>query len=483
MCSRSSIDVVVAALLALLIVGAGPFAQVAKPYGAATPQEAVAAIKKATAANDMLPALPVISPGGLKLIANEGVTGVLMVLAFSDPDDAMPGSAKPSKAELDALRKKYKDAVDLAKMTLKPYGLDALIGKPVMAAETQKSLDAALDKADNVVLITSLYGAMVKMGPMLGMKQTPKPEPLVNVGTVTGYKINGDKATAQNGAETMDFVRIDGRWYIEPPASKPSGAAPTSAASSSPAGPTGQGRQGTARPTATGKEPEIVVGGVQIAKVVVPDNDFSAKPFHEDNGTKIVLWVKMPAGQGLIEIDERASLLQSFGDDKGTNIGGKFGSFPKEFKDGTGGSIEIASSGFAAPTATALLAEGSVAMTVATGTRKTRVANVSLKNDAKFTFEKTPIVVAEVETQGDTQTFTLKLPRQVMAGLKDVVFLDAKGQPIEGRRTSSGYMNDAAEMGFSVKTAAKTLTLEFEAWQGLRTIKVPFKVKAGLGLN
>ena len=88
-----------------------------------------------------------------------------------------------------------------------------------------------------------------------------------------------------------------------------------------------------------------------------------------------------------------------------------------------------------------------------------------------------------METQGDTQTFTLKLPRQVMTGLKDVVFLDAKGQPIEGRRTSSGYMNDAAEMGFSVKTAAKTLTLEFEAWQGLRTIKVPFKVRAGLGLN
>ena len=70
-----------------------------------------------------------------------------------------------------------------------------------------------------------------------------------------------------------------------------------------------------------------------------------------------------------------------------------------------------------------------------------------------------------------------------MTGIKNVVFLDAKGQPIEGRRTSSGYMNDAAEMGFSVKTAAKTLTLEFEAWQGLRTIKVPFKVKAGLGLN
>ena len=480
--SQLPIEFAVTALLMLVLAGAVPLAQVAKPYGAASPQEAVAALKKASDTNDMLSALPVISPAGLKLVANEGVTGLLMVLAFSDPDDAMPGSTKPSKTELDAKRKQYAAGKDLAARTLKPYGLDPFIGKPVLAPDVQKSLDAAIDKADNVVLITSLYGAMVKIGPMLGMKQDPKPTPLVNIGTVTGYKINGDKATAQNGAETLNFTRIDGRWYIEPPASKSPGASGSSAPAS-PGGPAGPGQQGAApRSTATGKEPEIVVGGIQIARVVVPDNEFSAKPFNSDNGTKLVLWVKMPAGQGLIEIDEDSSVLQSVTDDRGSNLGGKFESFPDEFKDGSGGTIEIESSGFGAPGATAILAEGTLAMTVATGTRKTRVAKVSLQNDAKFTFGKTPITVAEVQTQDDTQTFTLKLPRQVMTEIKDVVFLDAKGQPIEGRRTGSGYMNDAAEMAFSVKTAAKTLTLEFEAWQGLRTVKVPFKVKAGLGL-
>ncbi len=472
--SRLSVHIVVTTLLALLVIGAEPLAQGSKPSGAATPQEAVAMIKKATTANDFLLALSVISPRGLKVIASEGVTGVLMVLAFSDPDDAMPGSAKPAAAELDAQRKKYKAALDVATVTLKPYGLHTLIGKPVLAPEVQKSIEAALDKADNTTLIASLFGAMVKMGPMLGMKEAPKPDALVKVGNVTGYKIDGDKATAQNGAETMDFIRINGRWYIEPPASAGSEASPAE-----------QSRQAAAAPraTATGKEPEIVVGGIQIVKVAVTDNDLSAKPFHQDNGTRIVLWVKMPAGQGLIEIDEDASLLQSVGDDKGTNIGGKFGSFPQEFKDGTGGIIEIASTGFAAPNAMALLAEGSVAMTVATGTRKTRVANVRLVNDAKFTFGQTPIVVSDVETEGDSQTFSLKLSRQAMTSIKGVVFLDAKGQPIEGRRTSTGYMNDAGEMGFTVKTAAKTLTLEFEAWQGLNTIKVPFKVKAGLGVQ
>ena len=122
-------------------------------------------------------------------------------------------------------------------------------------------------------------------------------------------------------------------------------------------------------------------------------------------------------------------------------------------------------------------------MTVATGTRKTRVAKVQVQNEAKFTFGKTPIVVSEVHSEDDSQSFTLKLPRSLMNEIKNIVFLDAKGQPIEGNRTSSGYMNDAAEIGYTVKTASKVLTLEFENWTGLRTIKVPFKVKAGLGLD
>lgn len=470
--SRLSIQLAVMVLSGLLIAGAGLLAQ-GKATGAATPQEAVAVVTKAAAANDILGAMSVISPRGLKVIANEGVTGVVMVLAFADPDDPMPGGPTKSKAELDAQRKKYKEATDLAKATLKPYGLDTMIGKPAMSPENQKSIDAILDKADNYALVTSLWNSLTKIGPLLGMKQTPKPDALVKVGNVTNYKITGDKATAQNGAETMDFVRINGRWYIEPPSSP--GGDPS---------PAEQSRQAPApRASATGKDPEIVVGGVQVVKVAVPDNDFSSKPFNEDNGTTIVLWVKMPAGQGLIEIDEDASILQSFTDDKGSNIGGKFGSFPQEFKDGSGGIIEIASTGFAAPGATAVLAEGSVAMTVATGTRKTRVANVRIQNDAKFTFDKTPIVISDVETQGESVTFTLNLPRSVMTGIKDVAFLDAKGQPIEGRRTSSGYMNDAAQLGFSVKTAARTLTLEFEAWQGTRTIKAPFKVRAGLGIG
>ena len=480
--SRSPLEIGVTALLTVMVFVVPPRAQAAKTRGGATPQEAVASMKKSIAANDIPGTFTMISPNGLKQLASDGVTGVLMALAFSDPDDAMPGTPKPSAAELATKRKNYRDAVALTTQTLKPYGLDTLIGKPVLASATQNTLNAALDKADNFALMTSLYNAMTKIGPMLGAKKDANPSELGDIGNVTNYKITGDKATAQNGAETMMFSRIDGRWFMEPPSK--SGAATVATPSPGapvPATTSGQ-RQTAATPAATGTNPQIVAGGIQIARVVVSNDDFSAKPFHSDNGTTLVLWVKMPAGQGLIEIDEDTSLLQKFADDKGTNIGGKFGSFPEEFKDGTGGIIEIRSSGFPASGATALVAEGSLSMTVATGTRKTRVPTVQLKNDAKFMLGSTSITVAEVATDGEDQTFTLKLPRQVMTSIKNVAFFDAKGAPLDGHRTSSGYMNDNAEMGFSVKTPLKTFTLEFEAWQGLKTIKVPFNVKAGLGL-
>ena len=478
---RSRTSLVVAATLVVAVSAASALAQGAKPSGAATPQDAVAVLQKAQASGDMLKALPVVSPAGLKQIANEGVTGLLMVLAFSDPDDAMPGGPKPSASELAAKRKSYAQAKSLAVQTIKPYGLDTLIGKPVLADDTQSKLNTALDTADNAALISSLYGSLVKIGPLLGMKETPAPTPLIKTATVSDYRINGDKATARYGAETVNFVRVDGRWYIEAPsASGPSGDGPAPSGSSSSAAPAG-GQAAAPRSTAAGKDPEVVVGGLQIARVTVPDNDFSAKPFHADNGTSLVLWVKLPAGQGLIEIDDDESVLEDVGDDKGSSLGGKYGSFPEEFKDGTGGIIEIKSSGFPAAGATAVTAAGSLAMTISTGTRKTRVPKISLANNARFTLGKTPVVVDEVKPEEGEQAFTLKLPRSLMAEIKNVVFLDAKGQPLEGRRTSSGYMNDAAEVGFAVKTVAKVVTMEFEMWQGLKTVKVPFKVKAGLG--
>jgi hypothetical protein len=234
---------------------------------------------------------------------------------------------------------------------------------------------------------------------------------------------------------------------------------------------------------AGGKNPTVTVGGIQVAKVAAPKDEMMSRPFNSENGTKLVLWIQMAPGQGLIEIDEDTSVLQRFADDKGTDLGGRFDNFPDEFKDGSGGTFEISSTGMPAAGATRLMAEGTISLMIAEGTKPQRVANVALVNGKTFLLDKTTMTVADVSPSSGGVSFSVKLPRQVMEGIKDVRFFDAKGGPIEGSRSGSGYMNDAAEMSFSVKPAVKSLTIEFDVWQGRRAIKVPFKVQAGLGLG
>ena len=62
-------------------------------------------------------------------------------------------------------------------------------------------------------------------------------------------------------------------------------------------------------------------------------------------------------------------------------------------------------------------------------------------------------------------------------------FLDAAGTALEADRTSRGYMNDDASIGYRIKGAGPAVTIEFDMWQGLREQKVPFKIKTGLALK
>src|SRR4029453_3310291 len=94
----------------------------------------------------------------------------------------------------------------------------------------------------------------------------------------------------------------------------------------------------------------------------------------------------------------------------------------------------------------------------------------------------TTITLAEV-TPGEDTSIELALPRSVLYTIRDVKFTDATGKPLEADRTSRGYMNDDASIGYRIKGAGPAVTIEFDIWQGLREQKVPFKIKTGLALK
>jgi hypothetical protein len=107
---------------------------------------------------------------------------------------------------------------------------------------------------------------------------------------------------------------------------------------------------------------------------------------------------------------------------------------------------------------------------------------VKLEKGKTFKLGTSTVTLSDV-TPGEDTAIELALPRAVLYTVRNVTFMDATGKALEADRTSRGYMNDEASIGYKIKGAGPAVTIEFDLWQGLREQKVPFKIKTGLALK
>jgi hypothetical protein len=201
---------VLAAVVVSLAVAVPAFAQ-AKP-APATPQAALDALEAAIAAGDAKATMALLTPDGQKRLAKEAIMGSLAMLALADPNDPNPMAPKVAPAELAAQKKAYAEAKTTITATLKPSGLDAAIGKPLMPA--METVDAKIGTVDAVTVVPALWGAVMKAGPSLGMKEK---QPIMKIGPFTALKVDGDHATVKSGPRTMKIDKIGGKWLVDAP--------------------------------------------------------------------------------------------------------------------------------------------------------------------------------------------------------------------------------------------------------------------------
>lgn len=201
-------------------VTAAPVAQSGSKYGGDSPQAVIAALQQPVSADDLAAAIPFIAPAGRREIALEAVGGVAITLGFTNPDVVVPGQPPPPKAELDRARKNYRAAQDLVRTVLAPHRLDFLIGQSaeVMGSPANEhAIVAAIEKTDTVVLIRALMTALPKLIALLDLPASNTRKVPFSFRTVTNYRVSGDRATATAGSETLEFERIDGRWFLRVP--------------------------------------------------------------------------------------------------------------------------------------------------------------------------------------------------------------------------------------------------------------------------
>jgi len=214
--SVRSCSMLAAALVASIAFTAAPvFAQSGKP-APATPQAALDALEAANAQGDARTALALITPEGQKRLMRETVINGLMLLAFMDPDDPSPMGPKPTGADLVKKREAYKAVKTSITAALKPSGLDAAIGKPLMPAE--EVVDQKIGAADPLLVVPAIMDAAIKAGPAFGMKGTP---PMMKLQPFTNLKVDGDHATVKSGPRTMKIDKVAGKWLIDAPLPEP----------------------------------------------------------------------------------------------------------------------------------------------------------------------------------------------------------------------------------------------------------------------
>ena len=206
------------ALLAIAVLAAqGPPPPISPVYGSESPEALMATMEKALAADDFGSVIPLISPTGRKELAEDAITALIVTLNFTDPDKPSAGGPPLDPAEREARRANHRAAVEVARQTLRPHGLDGLIAEPPLSPLSKDVFVLALDRTDTVVLMQSLYAALDRIGKLLGMERSDEKKLPMTYGKVTDFEINGDTATAKANGDPIEFERLQGRWYLKAP--------------------------------------------------------------------------------------------------------------------------------------------------------------------------------------------------------------------------------------------------------------------------
>lgn len=237
-------------------------------------------------------------------------------------------------------------------------------------------------------------------------------------------------------------------------------------------------------PAVASVPPQMAAAGIRVTGLGLGANGSELKPFNESPGTAVVVAIQPPKGSGIVSIDDHGSKLDAFNDDKGESLleEGRVGPFPKIAEDGSAALVELEVRARPSAGASAVSVQGTIALTLAGGSKPVRAANVKLDANQTFKIGATTLTITDPKVEDESTQFTVNLPRSLLTTIREIRFFDAKNAPLEGQRRGSGYFNEKAELELEVKTKEKAVSIEFELWQNLKTGKFPFNLQAGLGV-
>jgi hypothetical protein len=205
--------------------------------------------------------------------------------------------------------------------------------------------------------------------------------------------------------------------------------------------------------------------------------------------TRLALELTRPEG-GLLGLDDGASFLARFADDRGTDLSasespfGPFEMLPRVSADGRHLVCVIPSSKLPDARATHLSAAGTLGLRVATRSETFTAPDVALAAGSRFSVAGFDF---EVESAGKSQwgqgqEVTL-VARRDLSAIRRWFLVTPEGAELALRPSMSlsggGTWSQTLELELELPRAG----VRVECWQDLSTVLVPFEVEAGLGLR
>jgi len=212
-------------------------------------------------------------------------------------------------------------------------------------------------------------------------------------------------------------------------------------------------------------------------------------------GVAVEVRLTPPYGK-VININQNASKVDSFTDDKGTDLlavqsdnpFSKPGFGIMDSSKGAYATVDIQAAGLPAKGATVLNISGKVVLEIATGTNLFTVDNVEMKTNSAFTIGDLPIMISNVETNRnswmakDYKYHVTFSSLRDMGNISKLEFFDLQGNKIGASKSSWGGGPLGYMIEYNIKQNVDRVKIVATCWQGLETVEVPISVKTGLGL-
>lgn len=241
--------------------------------------------------------------------------------------------------------------------------------------------------------------------------------------------------------------------------------------------------------------------GVQVVQEGFDKDQYDFDPFNGASGTVIQLLVSCPS-KSIVSLDARGSEVSKLTDENGTDLlqpapgaqDAKQGfntqpgidHFPKISKDAHQTVVKINGKRSPAKNTSKILLTGHLLLQVADGVRRVEVKNQKLEAGDLgidgLQISIGPVGKAKTWDGKDRLSVKFNLVGPAADDLKEIVFNDTSGQPIDAKRASWMTMGNRKQIEYHLPLDVQQATIVLHLWQGLENITLPLDLSISLGL-